>query len=64
MKVTFRTLVRSFLVVAGVAFIVLGVTEGETFELVLGVVSVLIGSVGLWVEWKNHTTGDGQEDNL
>lgn len=64
MEWTFRTVVRGFLVFGGVAFIALGLTEGETFELLLGVGALLIGSIGLWIEWQQQSTADDHEDNL
>lgn len=45
-----RTVVRLFLVVGGLVFLVLGAVEGSWFEVSLGGVAMVVGAVGLWRE--------------
>lgn len=56
MNWNFRTSLRVFLVVGGVGFFVLGRTNSDTLQLVLGLLAVLVGGVGLVHEWRTTAT--------
>jgi len=53
-----RTLVRVFLLVGGLAFIVLGAVDGSLFNLGLGAVAAFLGLVGLWMEYREGPDRD------
>jgi len=55
---TIRTVMRVFLLVGGLVFVVRRALEGETFELGLGVVAVFLGALGLWWEWQTASADD------
>lgn len=48
---TFRTLVRIFLVLGGIAFIALGVQDGSAVDVGIGVVAVVLGAGGLYYQY-------------
>lgn len=48
---TFRTVVRAFLLVGGVIYVVWGALDGSMVRLGLGVVAALLGAFGLWSEF-------------
>jgi len=53
-----RTLVRVFLLVGGLAFIVLGTLDSSLFNLGLGAVAAFLGLVGLWMEYREGVERD------
>ncbi|MEF8814694.1 MAG: hypothetical protein V5A55_12885 [Halovenus sp.] len=55
---SFRTLVRGFLLVGGLAFIVLGTLDGSLFNIGLGAVAAFLGLVGLWMEYREGAHKD------
>jgi hypothetical protein len=64
MEWTYRTILRVFLVVGGVAIVVVGALEGSTFELALGVLAIVLGAIGLWMERTGRyaSTGSGNSE--
>lgn len=48
---TFRTLVRVFLVVGGIAFVALGVQDASAFDVGVGVVAIVLGAGGLYYQF-------------
>lgn len=50
-KGTFRTLVRVFLVLGGIAFIALGIQDGAALDVGIGVVAVVLGAGGLYYQF-------------
>jgi hypothetical protein len=50
MDVTGRTLLRVFLVVGGIAILVLGIVSDDPFQAGLGAVATALGAFGLWWE--------------
>jgi len=48
MSVEFRTMVRGFMCVGGVAFAVSGAVTGSPFEVGFGLFAALLGGFGLW----------------
>lgn len=52
----FRTVVRVFLVVGGLAFAVAGALEGSALEVGFGALAVLLGAFGLW--WDRRERAD------
>lgn len=52
----FRTLVRVFLVVGGVAFAVAGALEGSTLDVGFGALAALLGAFGLW--WDRRESAE------
>ena len=56
----FRTLLRVFLLVGGLAFVVLGTLDGSLFNIGLGSVAAFLGLVGLWMEYREQ----GDRDNI
>jgi len=48
---TFRTVVRAFLLVGGLAYVVWGVLDGSLVTIGLGVLATVLGAVGLWSEF-------------
>lgn len=54
----FRTLVRLFLVVGGVAYAAFGLLEGSTVEVGFGALAALLGGFGLW--WDRRASGEGE----
>jgi hypothetical protein len=64
MHVGFRTLVRGFLLVGGLLFVLQGVIGGSAFDLVLGVAATLVGGVGLWLELREQAGSDESMDNV
>jgi len=56
METDFRTLVRGFLLVGGIAFAAFGVVEGSTFNVGFGVVAAFLGGFGLW--WERREPSD------
>lgn len=57
MDLSFRTVLRGFLLAGGVVFILLGVVEGSTFNVVLGGVAAFLGAIGIWAEWQGQGMG-------
>jgi hypothetical protein len=60
----FRTLVRAFLLVGGLIFLVQGAIDGSVSELGLGAMAVLLGGVGLWWEWRKQSGADEPRENV
>ena len=60
MQLTFRTILRGFLIVAGAYFLVTGVLGGTILELLLGAAGVILGGGGLYFEWRS-TAADGDD---
>lgn len=58
MRLSFRTLVRGFLLVGGLAFVVLGTLDGSRFNVGLGAVATFLGLVGLWTEYRRQAHSD------
>lgn len=56
MDLGFRTLLRVFLLVAGLVYIGLGIVRGSLFSIALGAAAVTLGTVGLWWEWNQQST--------
>lgn len=54
----FRTFLRLFLVVGGTAFLLSGTIEGETVQIVLGAVALVLGAGGLAHERRETTTNN------
>jgi hypothetical protein len=54
----FRTLVRLFLVVGGVAFAASGVSRGSTVRVGFGLLAALLGGFGLWWSYR-ESSSDG-----
>ena len=50
-----RTFVRLFLVIGGTVILVDGVLSGETVGILIGIVAVILGTVGLVFEWREST---------
>lgn len=48
-----RTYLRILLVIAGIAFLVRGAQTGEAIDLVLGILGILVGSIGLTLERRD-----------
>jgi len=48
MSVGFRTLLRGFMIVGGVAFAVSGAATGSALEVGFGLFAALLGGFGLW----------------
>ena len=59
MEWTFRAVVRAFLLVGGIAYLVYGVVEGGTFDVVLGAFAAVVGAIGLWSMRLQVTGEDG-----
>ncbi len=49
MASTARTALRGGLVIGGLALAAMGVVDGSNFDLAVGVVSAVVGAVGLWM---------------
>lgn len=49
---TYRTLLRIFLLLGGIVFVVQGVLDDAIFDLLLGIAATLLGATGLWWEWN------------
>lgn len=54
----FRTLVRGFLVLGGLAYAAFGVLAGSTVTVGFGVLAALLGAFGLW--WDRRAATDGE----
>jgi hypothetical protein len=54
---SFRTLLRAFLLVGGLVYVLTGVLQGSMFDTGLGAVAVVLGAVGLWWEWQARESG-------
>lgn len=48
-----RTLVRIFLVVGGLVYLISGVTSGSAPALALGAAAMALGAFGLWWEFRD-----------
>ncbi len=47
-----------FLLVGGLAFIVLGTLDGSLFNIGLGAVAAFLGLIGLWTEYREGADRD------
>lgn len=47
-----RTVLRAFLLLGGLAFLVSGLVGGETLTAGIGAVAVVLGVIGLAAEWN------------
>ena len=56
MSMDFRTLVRVFLLVGGIAYAVFGVISGSTFEVGFGALAAVLGGFGLWWEHRDASS--------
>lgn len=54
---TFRTILRGFLLVGGLAFVGFGAVEGTLFDLGIGIVAAVLGALGLWRERTERSEG-------
>ena len=57
MSIGFRTLLRGFMFVGGVAFAVSGAVTGSLFEVGFGLFAALLGGFGLWWGARNSSGG-------
>lgn len=57
MSVGFRTLVRGFMCVGGVAFAVSGAVTGSLVEVGFGLFAALLGGFGLWWDYRESSDG-------
>jgi hypothetical protein len=55
----FRTGLRGFLVVGGLAFVGLGAMDGSLFDLGIGILAAVLGAFGLWRE-RTERAGTGE----
>lgn len=53
MDVSYRTVLRVFLVVGGTGLLLLGVVNNDTVNIGIGAVALLLGAIGLVSEWRN-----------
>ena len=51
---SFRTLVRAFLVVGGLAYVAVGALQGDLATAAIGVLAVVLGAVGLYSEYGDR----------
>ncbi|MEF8775851.1 MAG: hypothetical protein V5A43_05025 [Haloarculaceae archaeon] len=51
-----RTLVRIFLVVGGLVYVVSGVMSGSLPAMALGAAATALGAVGLWWEFRDSAS--------
>lgn len=56
MSIEFRTLVRVFLLVGGVAYAAFGAVSGSAFQVGFGVLAALVGGFRLW--WERRDTSE------
>ena len=63
MELTFRTVVRGFLLVGGSAYFVYGLVDGTTFDIALGAFAAVVGAVGLWSIRIQATDEDADRAN-
>ena len=52
MSMSFRTLVRGFLFVGGVAYAVSGALSGSTLQVGFGLSAAVLGGFGLWWTYR------------
>lgn len=52
MDVTPHTLLRGFLLIGGLAFVIYGLVDWSLFNLGLGIVAAVLGGFGLWWEFQ------------
>lgn len=57
MSIGFRTLVRGFIFVGGVAYAVSGAVTGSPFEVGFGLFAALLGGFGLWWDARDSSGG-------
>lgn len=57
MSIGFRTLVRGFMLVGGVAYAVSGAITGSPFEVGFGLFAALFGGFGLWWDARDSSSG-------
>lgn len=50
MDVDFRTILRAFLIVGGLALLLVGILDGSTTNAAIGAIAVLVGAVGFWFD--------------
>lgn len=55
MSVEFRTLVRGFMCVGGVAFAISGAVRGSLLEVGFGLFAALLGGFGLWWDYRESS---------
>lgn len=60
----FRTVLRGFLLVGGIIFVVWGAIEGTPLNLGLGSVATVLGAVGLWWEWRTQSEDVEERENI
>ena len=70
MELTFRTVLRAFLLVGGSAYLVYGLVDGTTFDVALGAFAAVVGAIGLWSmrlqasdEETDRTNGHRENDD-
>lgn len=57
MSISFRTLVRGFMFVGGIAYAVSGAVTGSPFEVGFGLFAALLGGFGLWWDARDSSSG-------
>lgn len=58
MNWNFRTYLRLFLLLGGIVFFAFGVADGETLQVALGALALIVGGGGLAYEWRETATKD------
>jgi len=53
-----RTLLRGFLLVGGLLFLVLGLIRGELFDVGIGALAAVLGGFGLWYDRQSTGTDE------
>lgn len=52
---TYRTLLRAFLLLGGLAYVLFGIVAGTTLDIGLGAFAAIVGAIGLW--WEQSAGG-------
>ena len=52
MDVSYRTVLRVFLVVGGTGLLLLGVLDADVVNIGIGAVALFLGAIGLAAEWR------------
>ena len=63
MELSFRTVVRAFLLVGGSAYLVYGLVDGTTFDVALGAFAAVVGAIGLWSMRLQASDGETDRTN-
>ncbi len=54
----FRTLLRAFLLLGGLAYVLFGVVAGTSLDIGIGLLAATVGGIGLW--WERSAGGSDQ----